>query len=157
MSKRVVVLGVLLGCALIAVHFAHAAEEPDNVAAVVKQAADDCRSMGGQPNSDAVLTVDDLNGDGGEDWIVDFSKFRCKGSPNPFCGSGGCSLQIFLWSSGSVWKSVFDDIVQKYRLIRVQQRRAIEITVGGEACSKSGTSTCRRILLFGRKDLVPVR
>ena len=45
--------------------------------------------MDGQPNTDAVLTVEDLNGDGGEDWIADYSKLKCEGGVNPLCGSGG--------------------------------------------------------------------
>ena len=51
--------------------------------------------MDGQPNTDAVLTVEDLNGDGGEDWIADYSKLKCEGGVNPLCGSGGCSLAAF--------------------------------------------------------------
>jgi hypothetical protein len=131
----------------------HAAEEPNNVAAVVKGAADDCRSMGGQPNTEAMLSVDDLNGDGGEDWIVDFAKLRCAGAPNPFCGSGGCSLQIFFWSGGSRWKSVFDDLVQQYRLTRAGGRRGIEIVRRGTDCGKSSSATCRQTYTFGRAGL----
>ena len=131
----------------------HAAEEPDNVAAVVQRAAAECTSMGGQPDTEAMLSVDDLNGDGGEDWIVDFAKLNCAGAPNPFCGSGGCSLQIFFWSGGSTWKSVLDDLVQQYRLTRVQGRRGIEIVRRGPACGKSNAQTCRQTYVFGRTGL----
>jgi hypothetical protein len=157
MTKQSLAFFSLAVLALVASNPSYAAMEPDNVAAVVSRAAAECRSMGGQPNTDAVLTVDDLNGDGGEDWIVDFSKFGCAGSANPFCGSGGCSLQIFLWSSGSTWRSVFDDVVQQYRLMRVQGRRGIEISSRGGACGKSSAQTCRKTYIFGPKGLIAAR
>ena len=155
--KRRLALLVIAGCAVVASSSVRAAMEPDNVAAVVSQAAAECKTMGGRPDTEAMLTVDDLNGDGGEDWIVDFSKLRCDGSANPFCGSGGCSLQIFLWSAGDAWKSVFDDVVQQYRLTRVQGRRGIEITSRGDACGRSNTRTCRKLYIFGRSGLNPAR
>ncbi len=154
MITKLLALLALAGSVLFAANVSYAAMEPDNVAAVVSRAAAECRSMGGQPNADAVLTVDDLNSDGGEDWIVDFSKFGCSGSTNPFCGSAGCSLHIFLWSSGSTWRSVFDDVVQQYRLTRMQGRRGIEISRRGSACGKSNAQTCRKTYIFGPKGLI---
>lgn len=154
MTKKIFALLFLAVYALFASNISHAAEEPDNVAAVVSRAAAECRSMGGQPTTEAVLAVDDFNGDGAEDWIVDFSKFGCSGAANPFCGSAGCSLQIFLWSSGSTWRSVFDGVVQQYRLVRVQGRRGIEMSGRGSACGKSNAQTCRKIYVFGPKGLI---
>jgi hypothetical protein len=157
MIKMLLALVALALCVLGASKACYAAVEPDNVAAVLSRAADECRQMGGRPNTDAMLSVNDLNGDGGEDWILDFSKLACEGSTNPFCGSGGCSLQIFLWSSGSTWKSVFDDVVQRYRLMRVQGRRGIEMTFGGSACGRTNARPCRRLYIFGRTGLTPAR
>lgn len=157
MTRKFLALLSLGVSVLFASNTCYAAMEPDNVAAVVSRAAAECRSMGGQPNTGAVLSVDDLNGDGGEDWIVDFSKFDCSGSANPFCGSAGCSLEIFFWSSGSTWRSVFDGVVQQYRLMRVQGRRGIEISGRGSACGKSNAQTCRKTYIFGPKGLIAAR
>ena len=153
MATKFLALILSAVCLLSFPSLSHAAEEPDNVAALVQRAAAECRSLGGQPNTGAMLSVDDLNGDGGEDWIVDFAKLRCAGAANPFCGSGGCSLQIFFWSGGSAWKSVFDDLVQQYRLTQVQGRRGIEIARRGTACGKSNAETCRQTYIFGRAGL----
>ena len=71
---------------------AHAAEPPDNVAEAIAQAAQACKDMDGTPNTEAVLRVEDLNGDGGEDWLADYAKLKCDGGVNPLCGSGGCTL-----------------------------------------------------------------
>jgi hypothetical protein len=56
-----------------------AAEEPENVANMVEQAAKSCRQMGGKPDTEAILAVNDLNGDGVEDWVVDYGKLKCDG------------------------------------------------------------------------------
>jgi hypothetical protein len=157
MTKKLLALLSFAIFVLSASHTSYAAMEPDNVAAVVSRAAAECRGMGGQPNTDAMLSVDDLNGDGGEDWIVDFSKFGCSGGANSFCGSAGCSLQIFFWSSGSTWRSVFDGVVQQYRLLRVQGRRGIEMSGRGNACGKSNAQTCRKTYIFGAKGLIASR
>ena len=71
---------------------AAAAEPPDNVAAAVAEAAQACKDANGTPNTDAILHVDDLNGDGGEDWIADYAKLKCEGGINPLCGTAGLSL-----------------------------------------------------------------
>jgi hypothetical protein len=157
MIKMLLALSVIAAFSIVASSSCYAAMEPDNVAAVVNQAAAECRKAGGRPNTEAMLTVDDLNGDGGEDWIIDFSKLRCAGSPNPFCGSGGCSLQIFLWSSGSTWRSVFDELVQQYRLTRIQGRRGIELTLRGKACGRTSAQTCRKRYIFVRTGLTAAR
>ena len=47
------------------VALAHAAEPPDNVEAEVNDAVQSCKDLEGKPNADAVLKVQDVNGDGG--------------------------------------------------------------------------------------------
>jgi hypothetical protein len=155
--KFVRVLALVGAAALALAGPAHAAMEPDNVAEEVARAAEECRALGGRPNTEAMLTVDDLNGDGGEDWIVDFAKLRCAGATNPFCGTGGCSLQIFLWSNGSTWKSAFDELVRSYRLTKTGGRRTLEVTMGGSACDKPNYQTCNMRYLVQRGGIVPAR
>ena len=89
---------------------ARAAEPPDNVAEAIAEAARACKNMEGTPNTDAVLKVEDLNGDGGEDWIADYSKLKCEGGLNPLCGSAGCTLQIYFWDGGTAWSEAAHDV-----------------------------------------------
>jgi hypothetical protein len=56
-----------------------AAVPPENVAKQVEEAAQSCRDMGGKPGTEAMLTVSDINGDGIEDWVVDYAKLQCAG------------------------------------------------------------------------------
>ena len=150
-------IGLVCAISLALLAPVRAAMEPDNVAAQVRDAAKMCREMGGTPNTDAMLTVDDLNGDGGEDWIVDYKKLQCAGTPNPFCGSGGCALQIFLWSSGSNWTKVFDDTVQTNHFAKARGHRVLEVKFGGSACGKTNYQNCPKTYRFERGGLFPAK
>jgi hypothetical protein len=59
-------LATLVALASLALTSAHAAEPPDNVAEAITEAERACKDTNGTPNTDAVLKVEDLNGDGGE-------------------------------------------------------------------------------------------
>jgi hypothetical protein len=136
---------------------AGAAEPPYNVAAAVAQAAQACKDMDGQPNTDAVLTVEDLNGDGGEDWIADYSKLKCEGGVNPLCGSGGCSLQIYFWDGATGWELVFEDLVQSYKLGKNGGNRFLYVTTPGDPCNKPTNETCNYTYRLDKDAVVPVK
>src|SRR3990170_5268995 len=73
-------LATLVALAMsLALTSAHAAEPPDNVAEAITEAERACKDTNGTPNTDAVLKVEDLNGDGGEDWLADYAKLKCEG------------------------------------------------------------------------------
>ena len=59
-----------------------------------------------------MLSVEDVNGDGGEDWIVDYAKLKCEGGINRMCSADGCTLQIFLWDGATAWTVAFEETVQ---------------------------------------------
>ena len=65
-----------------------------------------------------MLSVEDINGDGGEDWIADFAKLKCPGGINTMCEEGGCTLQIYLWNGGTAWTLAFEEVVQHYKFER---------------------------------------
>jgi len=153
-----------LGCAAAAligaaVLPAAAADMPAEVVHAVGEAEQYCRGEGGTPRQDAGFSrVLDLNGDGGEDWILDFSKFHCVGSipPEPYCGSGGCSLIIFVWKEGSAWAQAFDGVAQKYRLLKSKPGFRLEVFVAGNICGRIDAQSCREVYGFRGSDLVPV-
>jgi hypothetical protein len=148
--------GIVLACAMTAFAVpALAASEPGNVTAQVEDAAKSCRDMGGKPNTEAMLSVNDYNGDGVEDWIVDYSKLDCAGAVNPFCGSGGCSLQIFLGSNGNGWKLSFDELVRSYRLERSGGHPMLRAEFGGTACGKVNSASCTKLYRLDRAAVVP--
>lgn len=131
-----------------------AAMEPSNAAGEVSSAAKTCRDLGGKPNAEAMLTVDDVNGDGAEDWIVDYAKLVCAGATNPFCGTGGCSLQIFLWSGGSSRKLAFDEVPRGYKFVTSNGKRMMQVRFGGAVCNETNSRSCTKRYQIGTSKIV---
>lgn len=150
---------VVLAVASLATFRASAAEEPEIVAKAIKDAEQSCAEMGGKPSTEAILSVDDINGDGGEDWVVDYSKMKCEGTTNPFCGNSGCSLSIYLWKRDSTWRLAYDDMVQSFEINKTDQRRMLITESSPDACDKADgvceekfTITKDSIRLVGDRD-----
>lgn len=156
MLRRFPRLAIVLAIVVLTVP-SRAAMEPANVAAELDFAAKTCREMGGIPSTRAMLTVHDLNGDGSEDWIVDYKKFICLGTINPFCGTGGCSLQIFLSSTGSSWTLAFDEVLHRYKFTLVNGKRTMKVQFGGAACNKTNSRACAKNYEIEQERIVPVK
>jgi hypothetical protein len=134
-----------------------AAEPPDNVVAAVADVERECRDMDGKPDSDAVLSVKDVNGDGGEDWVADYAKLKCEGGINPMCGADGCALQIYLWNGSTAWTLAFDEMVQRYQFTKTAGKPALKVTLAGAACDKPGARSCTVTYRLGRNAVAPAR
>jgi len=155
---RLMLAAILM--ALLPTGIARSAQEPDVVAKEVRDAEEQCRADGGRPlKRPNFMRVEDLNGDGGEDWVLDFSKFECAGTlpPQPFCGSGGCSLSIYLWAGGSTWQKALDETVQTFRFVKQNGRPALRVELGGSACGKVNARSCPQTFVFEGAKLVPAR
>jgi hypothetical protein len=152
--------GKALLCACFAFSLAfnasYAAEPPDNIAEVVKEAEMACRHMRGIPNSEALLSMQELNGDGGEDWIVDFAKLECKGGINPLCGGGGCTLQIYFWDGEASWDLVFEDLVKSYKFGKTDGKPVLHVTTPGTPCNKPVDESCQYNYRLEKETVVPV-
>jgi hypothetical protein len=132
---------------------AAAADFPDVVRKAVDSAANECRESGGKPGTNAMATVADLDGNGGEDWILDYAKMQCSGIVPPFCGSGGCTLQIFLWQSGSEWELVFDQNVQAWSRAKIGGKPGLKVSLHGSACNRVGFKSCNKTYVFEKGRL----
>jgi hypothetical protein len=127
------------------------------VSGAVQEAAQACTALGGKPDASAVLTVDDLNGDGGEDWIADYSKFKCEGQINPLCGEGGCTVQIYFWDGDMAWDVVFEDLVKSYKFAKKGGKPMLYVTTPGTPCNKPETETCTYTYRLDKDAVVPVK
>jgi len=135
---------------------ARAAQPPDNVAEAISDAERACKDTNGTPNADAVLKVDDLNGDGGEDWLADYAKFKCDGGVNPLCGAAGCTLQIYFWDGDIAWDLVFEDLVQSYKFGNSGGERMLYVTTSGVPCNKPVAESCEYTYRLDKDAVVPV-
>jgi hypothetical protein len=136
---------------------ARAAQPPDNVAGALAEAARACKDMNGTPNTDAVLHVEDLNGDGGEDWIADYSKLKCEGGINPLCGDAGCTIQIYFWDGETAWDIVFEDFVKSYKFGKSGGKPMLYVTTSGIPCNKPAAKTCKYTYRLDKDAVVPVK
>ncbi|WNJ88797.1 hypothetical protein [Bosea sp. 685] len=57
------------------------------------------------------LRTAEFNGDGKPDYVLDFGAVDCPGTLSSECGSGGCTVMIFL-SEGTGYRRVFADTVR---------------------------------------------
>jgi hypothetical protein len=152
---RVQIAALQLAAAFIFALHAQAAEPPDNVADAVTEAAQTCKDDGGTPNTDATLSVEDVNGDGGEDWIVDYAKLKCEGAVDPFCDSDGCSLQIFLWDGATAWNLAYEEIVQSFKFAKNGGKPVLKVKLAGSACGRPSTQSCARTYRLEPTAIVP--
>jgi len=136
---------------------ARAAEAPDNIAEALSDAERACKDTNGTPNADAALTVEDVNGDGGEDWLIDYAKFKCDGGINPLCGTAGCTLQIYFWDGGAAWDVVFEDLVKSYKFGKSGGNRMLYVTTSGVPCNKLVSETCEYTYRLDKDAVVPVQ
>lgn len=115
-----------------------------------------CRHMQGIPDSEALLSMEDVNGDGGEDWIVDFAKLKCEGGINPLCGGGGCTLQIYFWDGEASWDLKFEDLVKSYKFGKTGDKPVLHVTTPGTPCNKPVDETCEYNYRLEKEAVVPV-
>jgi len=121
--------------------------------AAIKAELDDrqayCKDQGEEAKIGATfLRRMDLDGDGREDFIMDDAGFGCtKGAP-PYCGSGGCSIQVFIGGEKDA-RLVFSELAQqvalKGKVLEVAPRRGRKITVRFErgcAIRSDGERSC---------------
>ena len=134
----------LLALLLCAAWFApaHAQGAPEEIAEIIGEAAELCRKKGGNPDTAPILKSDDLNNDGHNDWIVDFSRFQCAGAENPTCNPAGCTLQIYL-GTGDEWDLVFEDFVKAYKFSKSGKTHTMHVTTWGIPCNKEASQTCK--------------
>lgn len=103
------------------------------------------------------LTRRDVNGDGIDDFILDYGGWTCDGSSG-FCGSGGCLTQIFASTSGKFPK-VFDDNVHNIKFITLRGKPAIVLEMHGSFCGLTGAEACSSTFYWDatKKKFLPVK
>jgi hypothetical protein len=150
-------LALLFAVVCLGTCLARAAEPPNNVAQAVTDAAQACKDSDGKPNGDAVLSTKDLNGDGREDWIADYKKFKCDGAANQLCTSAGCTLQLYFWDGETAWDLVYEDLVQSYKFGKSGGKPMMYVTTSGDPCNKPTADHCYYIYRLDKDAVVPVK
>jgi hypothetical protein len=83
----------------------------------------------------------DINGDKLPDWKVDFGQ-----APNGsyFCGTGGCTIQLYLGQADGTWRMVFYNLVREFKMSGPKSARIIDVDFHGSVCGGFGVEECPR-------------
>lgn len=94
----------------------------------------------------------DLNRDGINDWMLDYENAECDGSALPYCGSAGCTFQVFLSREPGKWEVAYDSPVRGHEYVAVSGKTVVRLDLHGSACGRNGVAECSRDMDFtGRR------
>jgi hypothetical protein len=90
----------------------------------------------------------DINGDGVKDYILDYGKFVCGDSETYFCGSAGCTTEVYASVRSGGYVKVLEENVRGLQFRVVSGRPAMLLALHGSACGKVGAAPCNRTLYW---------
>lgn len=88
------------------------------------------------------IEMTDLNGDGIDDAIIDYSHLSCDGGSMAFCGSGGCTLRFYAGLPGERFAEAGEFLSHRIRLVGKGRNMQIAIEVGGGVCGRANAASC---------------
>lgn len=138
---------------------AGAQQLPPNLPAPVRAAIEENIKVcsGKVELSAGFISEKDINGDGVNDFIVEYGSFVCDGSQSFFCGTGGCTTQVFASLPGGKFVTVLDENVRDLKFSKIKGRPAMVLDLHGSACGKPGVAPCPRTLLWNGKTFAPTK
>ncbi|KUL93006.1 hypothetical protein DK26_24910 [Bosea sp. WAO] len=132
---------------------AQRAEVPAEVTAVREELRQQCDGKASfKPRFQSVA---DLNGDGLPDYLLDYGAVVCgEGNKvNRFCGSGGCTLDIFMSGAGG-YRQVYGDNVRAWSIKQARGKPVLELSLHGGYCDLAGYQPCHKRLSWDGDDFV---
>ena len=121
-----------------------AADYPIEIRKALSYGPEECKRQGGAKVTFAPDTVRrvDLNGDGRDDYIISFADTECAGRLSVYCGTGGCSLDIYVTLANGKQRNVFSDRVRAYEILPGEGARTIRFDMHGSYCGTYGAAAC---------------
>jgi hypothetical protein len=123
-----------------------AADYPIDIRKGLSYGPEECRRQSGGKVKFAPDTVRkiDLTGDGVDDYIVSFRKTECAGALAVYCGTAGCTTDIYVTLPNRRQRMVFSDRVWNIDLLPGEGARTLRFDLHGSYCGKSGSSECSK-------------
>jgi hypothetical protein len=149
------ILALLLGFALLPVAaFGQFSNLPPNIQAAIQESEKSC-DEGHLTFKPKFVERRDVNGDGIRDYILNYGETECGGSAMHFCGTGGCSTQVFASLDDGSFVMVLDENVRGLQFRRLSGRPAMIVDVHGAACGRVGAESCRKTLYWNGVEFSP--
>lgn len=131
---------------------------PAPIQAVTDAAFAECRDVGGTPSllADYARSAD-LNGDGTDDWLIDFVGLNCAGAESYFCGSAGCPVSVWV-STPRGYESAWSGPAQASRIDTSATPPGVVVALHGQFCEppRDGPEGCeQRIALAAAPETAP--
>ncbi|MDR4305443.1 hypothetical protein IHQ68_02245 [Chelatococcus sambhunathii] len=122
---------------------------PKEVEASIDEARQNCGAkieLGGK-----FMTRRDINADGVDDFILDYGEFSCDGMMSFFCGSAGCTQEVFASLPGGAYVKVLDSNAHSIDFKTVRGKPAMVLSLHGGSCGKAGAAECKQTLIWNGK------
>jgi hypothetical protein len=107
---------------------------------------DECKRQGGSKVTFAPDTVRkvDLNGDGVDDYILSYRKTECAGANAVYCGTAGCTTEIYVTLPSRRQRLVFSDRVWDIEFLAGEGARTLRFQMHGSYCGGPGAMECHK-------------
>lgn len=122
---------------------------PTPIAQGMKTYTEDCKVFTADPGF-AKKNLD-LNNDGLTDWVLDYEKAECDGTSSPYCGSAGCTFQVFLSKGAGDWEVAYESPVRGYKFVDRGGKTVVRVDLHGSSCGKSGADECFKTVDFAKR------
>jgi hypothetical protein len=86
----------------------------------------------------------DLTGDGRPDYIVSLDEATCSTFESVFCGTGGCTHDIYVALADGSYRNVFSNRLLAYRIMPGKGASSIRFDLHGSYCDTYGVHPCAR-------------
>jgi hypothetical protein len=121
-----------------------ATDYPIEIRKALSYGPEECRRQGGGKVTFAPDTVRkiDLTGDGVDDYIISFGRTQCAGLLAVYCGTAGCTHDIYVTRTNGKQRMVFSDRVRTYEILPGEGARTIRFDMHGSYCGRAGAEAC---------------
>ncbi|GJD53715.1 hypothetical protein OPKNFCMD_6493 [Methylobacterium crusticola] len=106
---------------------------------------------------DRFITRKDVNGDGIQDYILDYAAFKCGDNAGFYCGSAGCVTTVYASISRGGYVKVLNENVRAVRFKAVGGTPAMILDLHGSSCGLSGAAPCTKTLYWNGAKFVASR
>jgi hypothetical protein len=130
---------------------AMAEDLPPAVQKAIAENKRDCKTVAVEKD---FVTRRDINGDGRPDFVLNYESLICNGDRRWFCGSLGCTTQVFASLPNGTYAKVLDGIFKRIEFREVQGRPAIVVGFPGFACGKDPTEICEVVKSWNGSSFV---
>ena len=150
--KAILIVALSLACSL---RPADALDLPDIIKDRLATTQKLCTDHGGKAGAAADITVTtiDVDGNGHNDFILDYSKLACDGVPDMYCGGGFCTIDVYTWRSNNAWKLLLVASVADWKIVGTGKKRAFILTQSGSFCGKPKKRTCTVTYTFANGSM----